>query len=128
MSKLQKIMFIIFSFIVTFKSLVVNAAMNFWADEEVVKEGLIWDNTSVDQAGQTIINRALWFLWLLAVLYAMYWGFLILTAWDQEEKAKKWKKILFLAWLWLVVIFLAYSVVLFVTSSLLGGWEAPTAS
>ncbi len=126
MSKLQKIMFIIIAFIFTFKQSLVNA-INFWADENVVSTEIIWDTASADVAAQTILNRALWFLWLLAVFFAMYWGFLILTAWEQEEKAKKWKKILVLAWLWLVVIFLSYSVVIFVTNSLLGWSGAESA-
>lgn len=51
------------------------------------------------------------FLWLIAVLYIIYWGFLIFSsAWD-DEKVWKWKKLITYALVGILVIFLAYSIV-----------------
>ena len=53
-------------------------------------------------------------LYLIAVAYALYGGFLILTSGGDEEKVKKGKTILMHGALGLLVIFLASSIVSFV--------------
>lgn len=70
-----------------------------------------WNENSLDIVIQGYVSALMWFLWLLAVLLVIYWGFLILTAaWD-DAKVKKWKQIMFQAALGLFVIFIAYSLV-----------------
>lgn len=39
-----------------------------------------WPGQTADQSIQTIIGNAIWFLYLVAVVYALWWGFLMLTA------------------------------------------------
>jgi hypothetical protein len=51
------------------------------------------------------------FLALAAVLYGLWGGFNILTAGWDDNKVKAGKTILINAWIWLVIIFLVYSVV-----------------
>ena len=66
---------------------------------------------SAEWAIQTLISRFLMFLWVIAVWFIIYAGFLILTAGWDEEKVKKWKTIIIQAVIWIIVIFLAYSIV-----------------
>lgn len=68
-------------------------------------------NNTADVAIQNLIGKLATFLTILAVLYALYGGFNILTAGGEEDKVKKGKTILTQALLWLVVIWLSYSIV-----------------
>lgn len=55
-------------------------------------------------------NMFTYFIWLfyfIAVVFAVYWWFRILTSWWDEEKVKKWKNIIIYVVIWLIVIFLA---------------------
>lgn len=70
-----------------------------------------WTNNTADVAIQNLITKLATFLTILAVVYALYWGFNILTAWGEEDKVKKGKTILIQALIWLVVIWLSYSIV-----------------
>lgn len=116
MNKLQKVWFSALSFFVLAQKAL--AATNFWLNN--VNSNVIWNQNSADKVIQDLVGKAMWFLWLLAVLLAIYWGFMILSAaWD-EAKVKKWKTILTQAALGLVVIFLAYSIVNFVIWLLFG--------
>ena len=58
------------------------------------------------------------FLYLIAVIMLMYGGFNILTAGWDEEKVKKGKTILMQAAAWLVVIFIAGSIINFIITTL----------
>ncbi len=75
-----------------------------------VQAGLRTDGTA-DVVIQTWLQNLLTFLYLVAVLLGIWWGFNILTAaWD-EGKVKKGKTILIQAIAWIVVIFLAGSII-----------------
>ena len=74
---------------------------------------------SAENAIQTLISSFMGFLYLIAVIYAIWGGFNILTAGGDEEKVKKWKTILIQAILGLIVIFLAASIITWVIESLL---------
>lgn len=84
-------------------------AMNFGSDK--VQTWVKWTNNTADVAVQNLISTLATFLTILAVIYALYGWFNILTAWGEEDKVKKWKTILIQALIWLVVIWLAYSIV-----------------
>jgi hypothetical protein len=74
-------------------------------------DGRIRTADSADVVIQNWLSNLLTFLYLAAVLIAIWWGFNILTAaWD-EEKVKKGKTILIQAMGWIVVIFLAGSII-----------------
>jgi hypothetical protein len=80
-----------------------------------------WTDNTADVAIQNIISNIIAFLYIIAVIYWLWWGFNILTAaWD-EEKVKNWKKVIINALIWIVVIFLASSIVGFVLNSILKG-------
>lgn len=109
MNKIQKVGFISFAVIATVQQAL---AINFWGDK--VQSGIVWNTNTVDKVIQDLVSKVMWFLWLVAVLLAIYWGFMILTAaWD-EAKVKKGKTVLTQAAFGLIVIFLAYSIVNFI--------------
>lgn len=85
-----------------------------WVDPKMVGS-----KNTLDIAIQNIIWKLATFLTILAVLYALYWGFNILTAGGEEDKVKKWKAILVRALLWLTVIWLSYSIVSWVITLIL---------
>ena len=64
--------------------------------------------------GSTIasfLNYILGFLWLIAIAFAMYGGFQILTAGWDDDKVKKGKTTLINALLWIFVILISYTLV-----------------
>ena len=101
-----------------------NAAIMAGGSWNIIKGWIKWSEETADQTIQTYLTNFLTFLWLLAVLYAIYGWYLILTAaWD-EAKVKKWKTILFQAILGIIIIFISYSVVSWVLSLIV--WTGPT--
>ncbi len=75
-------------------------------------------DAQADTLAQTVIGNALLLIWIIAVAFGIYWGFLVMTAaWD-DGKAKKWKTILLQAWIWIIIIFLANSIVQLVIRSI----------
>ncbi len=67
-----------------------------------------------DAAIQNLISTALTFLAILAVVYGIYGGFLIMTAGGEEEKVKKGRTIILQVVIGLIVIYLANSIVAWV--------------
>ena len=86
-----------------------------------VNQNLQWDKASADIAIQSLIGRATMFLAILAVIYALWGGFQIMTAAGDDKKVGAGKQIIMHATIWLVVIFLAWSIVAFVIKLLSGG-------
>jgi hypothetical protein len=68
---------------------------------------------------QSLMSYATNFLYLIAVGFALYGGFQILTAGGEDDKVKSGKKILINAVLGLFVIFIAASVIKFVVKALI---------
>ena len=58
-----------------------------------------------------LISYVLTFLWIIAVIFAIYWGFQILTAGWDEDKVKKGKTTLINALIWIFVIISAWTIV-----------------
>lgn len=100
----------------------VNAAGTemFWPEK--VDESIKPNSNPLDVEAQRLIGNAIKFLYLVAVIYALWGWFLILTAWWAEDKVKKWRTVITQALIGLVVIWLANSIVSFVVWSLLWGW------
>jgi hypothetical protein len=78
-----------------------------------------WDNgtngdfiTTLDN----ILSYVIGLLYFIALLFCLYGGFTILTAWWEEDKVKKWKTTLINAVIWLIVIFLASQIVHWIIS------------
>ncbi len=94
-----------------------NAAMIFWKDK--VEDWLEWSATGADSAIQVLITNAMMFLYLVAVVYGLWGGFLILTAWWKEDNVKKWRTVIIQALSGLVIIWLASSIVQWLVDSIL---------
>jgi len=93
-----------------------NSESLFVNDQTTIQDSL--ETKSLPVRLQEYMKFIMWFLYLIAIALALYWWFMILTAsWD-EEKVKKWKTILIQAWVWLVVIFLAWSIITWVLTFL----------
>ena len=79
-----------------------------------VAQGLKGTTSDLPTAIQNIVSYLTGFLYLIAVLFAMYGGFLILTAGGKDDNVKKGKTILTQGALGILVIFLASSIVNFI--------------
>lgn len=89
----------------------------FWLSKASTTAGGL-ESRSLSEAVQSYVNYLMTFLYLIAVLYALWGWFQILTAWWEEDKVKKGKTILVQWGLWLLVIWLAWTIVKWVLSVL----------
>ncbi len=87
----------------------VNAAMQY--DQTPVDERLKGTDNTLDVVLQNWLSWLTGFLYFIAIAMMIWGWFNILTAWWEEEKVKKWKTILMQAAAWLIVIFLANSLI-----------------
>ncbi len=85
------------------------------------EELLQWGTVTFDAQIAQWINILTSFLTLIAVIYAIWGWFLILTAAGDDEKVTKWRTVIFHAILGLIVIWLAYSIITWVTGLLISG-------
>lgn len=90
------------------------------ASREPVNSAIVTEGSAEDVI-QVFVARFLGFLYIIAVLYALWGGFNILTAAGDDDKVGTGKKIIIQALIGLVVIFLAGSIVQFVLQNILGG-------
>lgn len=75
-------------------------------------EWWVVDNgTAADSTIQTIIVYIIRFLYLVAVLYILRWGYLIITAWWNNSQTSKWKSLIISALIGIVVVWLASLVI-----------------
>ncbi len=93
------------------------AAINFGGSN--VSNNIQGDSGTADTVVQKLVGNVMFFLGIVAVLYGLYGGFLILTAGGEDDKVKKGKTILIQVALGLVVIFLANSIVQWVLGKIL---------
>lgn len=100
-----------------------NAAIDFeWDDSQgwAVDAGLKWSDNDLATVINNWISYLTNFLYLIAIIMMLYGWFNILTAGWDEEKVKKWKTILIQAVTWLIVVFIANSIVTWVITALFG--------
>lgn len=93
------------------------AAINFGGGN--VQQNVSGSSNTADTTIQNLVGNVMLFLGIIAVLFGLYGGFLILTAGGEDDKVKKGKTILFQVGLGLVVIFLANSIVQWVLQRVL---------
>lgn len=88
--------------------------INQWID--VVKNWVTWieKNKTFSQYIQSVIAYLIGFLFLIGLIWVLYAWFTILTSSWEEAKVKKSKSIIAYVIIWLVIIFLAYSIVSFI--------------
>lgn len=111
---MKKIIFKYLSFFSFFLLSIQSTFARFWFDK--INEWLIWDNNiaSPEKGVIDMVSYFLTFLYLIAFIWVLWSGFQIMTAaWD-EEKVKSWKKRILYTAVWLIVIFLAYQITIFV--------------
>jgi len=97
-------------------SFAVEADSTFW-NNQTIDTKLIWSSWNFYQTLQDWIGYFISFLYFIAVVFWLWGWFNILTSsWD-EEKVKKWKNVIIYAVIWIVIIFLASSIVSFVFDS-----------
>lgn len=87
--------------------------------EEKVSIQATSQNTA-DQTVQTLIDRGMLFLSIIAVLYGIWGGFQIVTAGGDEEKVKKGRTILIQVVIGIIVIWLAGSIVKWLVGLVVG--------
>lgn len=117
MKALKKIGFVSLASLATVEQSL--AAINFGGGN--VQQNVSGTSNTADTAVQNLVGNAMVFLGIVAVMYGLYGGFLMLTAGGEDDKVKKGKTILFQVALGLVVIFLANSIVQWVLGKLLVG-------
>jgi len=88
----------------------VNPTATFWTSTANITADNL-EKDGLENALQRYVNFIMTFLYLIAVFYALWGWFQILTAWWDEEKVKKWKTILIQWAMWLLVIWLAWTIV-----------------
>lgn len=82
-----------------------------WADETIDSYGIALKK--ILTVIQNVVNYTLWLLWVIAVIYLLIHGFMILTAaWD-DGRTKKWLKwiknaFIAIAWIWLSWIIISF--------------------
>jgi hypothetical protein len=113
----KKALFSTLALVLVAQNEVTNAAIGF--GEQNVQSGIQGSNQTADIAVQNLVSTAAMFLAIVAVLYAIWGGFNILTAGGEEEKVKKGKTVLIQAGIGLVVIWLANSIVQWIITKLL---------
>jgi len=86
---------------------------------EKISEKIKGTPDSADVAVQNIVGNIMFFLGIIAVIYGVYGGFLILTAGGEDDKVKKGKSIIIQVTIGLVVIFLANSIVQWILTKIL---------
>lgn len=89
----------------------------FWVNKAATTSQNL-ENRPLSEAVQYYVNFLMTFLYLIAVLYALWGGFLILTAGGEDDKVTKGKTILIQWGLWLLVIWLAGTIVKWILSVL----------
>ena len=83
--KIKSVFFIVWWIFFIFQTNIVNA-LRFWEDKVI--SDIEWSQQSADVAIQGILVVAMSFLYLLAVIYWLWWGFNVMTAGWDEEKVK----------------------------------------
>jgi len=72
---------------------------------------LEWSQNTLDVVLQNWLGYLTGFLYFIAIAMMIWGGFNIITAWGEEDKVKKGKTILMQAVAWLIVVFLANSLI-----------------
>lgn len=103
----------------SYTALAASSASNFFGQDKSNGKLEGADGTA-DQAIQNIIGNFTTFLYLVAVMFALWGGFQILTAGGDDGKVSKGKTILIQAGLGLVVIFLASSIIEWLVTLVIG--------
>lgn len=84
-----------------------------------VDSNIIWNESLLDNAIASYTSTLMGYLYLAALIYLIYAGFKILTAWEDDEKISNWKKTIVTVLLAIALIFAANSIVLFIIEDII---------
>lgn len=100
----------IFASFYAYFSYVTTYALNFGQDK--VSDSLKWvENNDLVEVVTNIVWYIIGLLYLIALVYGLYGWFLVLTSAGEEDKMKKWRDIIVYMVAWLILIFLASTLV-----------------
>ena len=89
-----------------------------WIDLVKDEVNSIYTDKPFSEKVQDVVLYLIWFVSFIAILYIIYAWFMILTwAWE-EEKLKKAKTIIYYVAIWIILIWLAYPIVMFIIGAL----------
>ncbi len=98
---------------------VVSAQEDIFGVNEITKANIALTNADPRETAVRIINTALGFLGLIAVVIVLYGGFMWMTAAGNEERISKAKQILTAGVIGLVIIAMAWAIASYVVGAIM---------
>lgn len=98
-----------------------------------ISSDLQWWWTDLVQTWTNIVTYLIWLMYLIAIVFWIYWWFVIITSGWADDKVKKWKKIILFVVVWLAVTLLSSVIVNWTISTMssdriIWDWDITTTS
>lgn len=98
-----------------------------------ISSDLQWWWTDLVQTWTNIVTYLIWLMYLIAIVFWIYWWFVIITSGWADDKVKKWKKIILFVVVWLAVTLLSSVIVNWTISTMssdriIWDWDTTTTS
>lgn len=98
-----------------------------------ISSDLQWWWTDLVQTWTNIVTYLIWLMYLIAIVFWIYWWFVIITSGWADDKVKKWKKIILFVVIWLAVTLLSSVIVNWTISTMssdriIWDWDTTTTS
>ncbi len=98
-----------------------------------ISSDLQWWWTDLVQTWTNIVTYLIWLMYLIAIVFWIYWWFVIMTSGWADDKVKKWKKIILFVVVWLAVTLLSSVIVNWTISTMssdkiIWDWDTTTTS
>lgn len=98
-----------------------------------ISSDLQWWWTDLVQTWTNIVTYLIWLMYLIAIVFWIYWWFVIITSGWADDKVKKWKKIILFVVIWLAVTLLSSVIVNWTISTMssdriIWDWDITTTS
>lgn len=98
-----------------------------------ISSDLQWWWTNLVQTWTNIVTYLIWLMYLIAIVFWIYWWFVIITSGWADDKVKKWKKIILFVVVWLAVTLLSSVIVNWTISTMssdriIWDWDTTTTS
>ena len=113
---MKKIFFTLIAYLSVGQAFAVEAETAFGVERVTENLRLGWDD--LVWTADNILGYLIGLLYFVAIVFAIYAGFMILTSAGDEEKVKKGKKTFLFVLAWLVLIFLSSQIIRWVISIL----------
>lgn len=104
-------------------------AVNFWLErvDDSLKGSDINTTEGIVSGVVNLVSYLVGFFYLIALVFGIYAGFLIMTSGWEEDRIKKWKNIFIYVIVGLIVVFLASTIIGFVINAFDGRANGNTA-